>query len=82
MKGLFSKKTMEEWQNLNIDIKLSNPKTYRALMLFFGCLFVFLGTLAGNYVAPNLTQYGWILIGISVCLWLVPDLPKRRRYRY
>jgi hypothetical protein len=55
-----------------VHIKLSNPKTYAPLMLFFGCLFEILGTTTERYTASSaMSQAGWYLIVGSAGLWIV-----------
>ena len=54
-----------------VGMNLENPKTYLASMLFFGCVFVLLGAGVDALTAiPTLSQAGWILIVVSVCLWM------------
>lgn len=52
---------------MSIDIKLSNPKTFLPLLLFLGVVLVLIGTVANAGLATD----GWIVVAISVLLWIL-----------
>jgi hypothetical protein len=60
-------------------MKLENPKTFPASMLFFGCLFVLLGKGIESITAnSDLYAAGWFLIAVSVCLWIFEHEHKKK----
>ncbi len=68
----------EKEVNRKLKINLQNPKTYTPLMLFFGCLFVFFGTVYENYTANNtLLQAGYALIIGSASLWVLREFKHK-----
>ena len=54
-----------------MDIKLENPKDFLQLLLFFGGVLVLMGALTAN---PSVANPGWIVVGISVILWILSNL--------
>jgi vacuolar-type H+-ATPase subunit I/STV1 len=56
-------------------------RTYTAIMLTFGCLFELLNAIAGDVAAiATLSEAGWILIAVSVPLFILETLCHRRKH--
>ena len=63
--------TSKGGKTIKINLNLSNPKTYLALMLFFGGLFVLIGQ----------TSTGNAMIAGSAGLWVFKEFKNKARYR-
>jgi uncharacterized membrane protein len=51
-----------------MSLSLSNPKTFLALLLFIGLLFVLIG-----FTMPAYTLYGGLLIAVAIGLWILKN---------
>lgn len=55
-----------------MPINLENPKTFLPLLLFIGFVLILVGTGVESATSnPALVNDGWVVIGISVILWII-----------